>query len=114
MNKDRLIDLAEWCEAGCPERNGVVGFDMSDYEQSTSCGNVCCLAGAACYFYGASGGPGWIFPAAKALGLSFLQADELFIPDVEFPFAEITPAMAARTLRHLVETGEVRWEHLQD
>lgn len=44
MNKERLIEIAEWCENGCPERNGVVGLDMTDYEQETYCGTVCCIA----------------------------------------------------------------------
>lgn len=134
MNKDRLIDLAEWCEAGCPERGNVIGFDMNDAINVApgDCGAVCCLAGAATQFYGGKAGevlfdqaldrgsaqwqsrihsPNVRQTAMQVLGIDDDIAYRLFEP---CNFEKVTPAIAARTLRHLAATGEVRWEHLQD
>jgi hypothetical protein len=51
--------------------------------------------------------------AADLLGLSYQEAEDLFTPDVSLGgtlkcFSD--PAWAARTIRHLISTGEVDWE----
>jgi hypothetical protein len=68
MNIERLTTIAEWLEAGAPERDGVKHFDMSQgmmfvesvsqqeraditSEKIMACGTVCCIAGTACAFF---------------------------------------------------------------
>ena len=104
------------------------------------CGTTCCIAGAAIAFerpdYVAmnirSSAALWgddeegdevdvLDPARDLLGLTEDQADTLFIPwncdrsdqqeAVPAPWeSSISPAWAARTIRHLIATGEVDWK----
>jgi len=49
--------------------------------------------------------------ARLALGLTSDQADELFyVLDLPIPLREITKDQAVHVLRHLAQTGEVKWE----
>ena len=93
------------------------------------CGTVCCIAGAATQFFNdengeiageafeksaeswtGTGEADWLVVASEArylLGLERLQAKELFEPNVRW--TSITPEIAAKVIRHLMETGEVNW-----
>lgn len=113
---DRLKALAKWLEKGAPEHNGVSGFDMSDYaahitytvDNKVKCGSVCCIAGAACYFWGRvpEDHSDYAFHenGRRLLGLSKALAEELFLGSMS---AE--PEGAAKVVRHLVKTGAVDW-----
>lgn len=137
MNIERLDIIARWLEAG-GEANGIpLRFDMREiflggYDAETntskaSCGTACCIAGAALtkwgpgyYLCGDLGG-GW-GGATDLLDLTEHQADLLFAPsDYAVPceastnawpcdHKDIDAAWAARTIRHLIATGEVRWD----
>lgn len=121
MNKRRLVKLAEWLEAGAPEKKGVAGFDMSSYVEVRKCGTVCCLAGAAQCFFDPKHTvknlnkwwPDWDWSeAAELLGLDPTTADALFHPDQisdTMCWEHIKPKQAARVVRHLIETGKVDW-----
>jgi hypothetical protein len=118
MNVERLTELAEWLEAGAPIRNGVDGYDISDFSQPAECGTAFCLAGAVIQWHfpggleSAESSPGVLrlsAPAMEILGLSRDQANALFFP-VGLCGEEYTDtAYAARVLRHLIATGEVAW-----
>lgn len=56
MNRERLIELAEWLEAGAPHKDGVDKFDMEVGIAYSSCGTACCIAGAATQFFGGERG----------------------------------------------------------
>ncbi len=113
-----------------------VDFDAADPTPQNWCGTTCCIAGAAVAFefpdliYGKihiahearSDYPLSFWSDAKhLLGLSEREADALFVPwafyeehDEEelsmFFFADaITPEIAARTIRHMIATGEIDW-----
>ena len=134
MNIERLTELAEWLEAGAPEKAGVVEFDMSDFinvpleyaalerahDWVPSCGTACCIAGAAVQFEQARVGRepwtpgcmrgGAIMDKARGLlGLDELQAGELFVPGYPGAWRDIRPDYAARVIRKLIETGFVDW-----
>lgn len=117
MNVDKLTEIAEWLEAGAPERKGVTGFDMEQFVQDRGCGTACCIAGAAVQFerripYAnqheayCDGDPEDF--AVHILGLTSDQGDALFYGrGVEIE--DIDAAWAARCVRKLVVTGEVDW-----
>lgn len=133
MNIELLDRIATWLEADAPETEARgMTFNMrpqvlvepdADLDPDNWCGTACCIAGAAVTF----ADPGYIarriYPGAdeifvwdhavKLLGISHDQARWLFAPfdcDSDAPRAfEITPEMAAATIRHLIQTGEVRW-----
>jgi hypothetical protein len=100
----RLEYIAQWLEAGAPHRYGVVGFDMSDVENETNCGTVCCIAGAARMFFGKEN------VAADTIGLKFPHAQMMFIPPHWNVPSRYSPAWAARCIRHYQKTGIVDWE----
>lgn len=127
MNIDKLTEIAEWLEAGAPERKGVTRFDMTGYIEDASetpgCGTACCIAGAAVQFdRDEPFKNNWDFItgrdestanfdhyAGDILGLDHEQRGALFFGrgvDLD----EITPAWAARCIRHLIATGEVDWD----
>jgi len=113
MNVERLTEIAEWLEAGAPARNGVGGFDMSDFSQPAECGTAFCIAGAVLQwhypggFEAADEGVESLGTAAGAiLGLSYRQRTDLFFPSL---FDTTDTEHAARVVRHLIATGEVDW-----
>lgn len=123
MRKERLIAIADWLErTGGKDEN--VTFDMGVYlALDSKRGTVACIAGLACQMF---------FPfnledlepddfdgmavctdrvhtrAEGVLGLTEEQANKLFCWDIRW-VDPISAQSAARTIRRLVETGEVRW-----
>ena len=129
MHYLRLETLAAWLEAG-DEYDGPT-FDMSLGLRLSECGTRACLAGTAVQFFdpawratfanlpSAGGQIDWPQLKAKArnlLGLSPSQADRLFEPKHNshtFQGSEadnLEMAWAARTIRHLIATGEANWD----
>jgi hypothetical protein len=125
--KQALIDVALWLEAGAPHKGDVDGFDLSVgvAMRDPACGTVCCIAGALVQFnepvteklksqmeYDDDDHEynwGTVFRRGMAIAeLTEEQAEALFEPDV-WDRSEVTPAEAARVIRHFVETGEVDW-----
>lgn len=124
----RLVEVIQWLDRGAPHesRHGqdVRGFDM-DFGvmrvDEGGCGAVCCIAGAICQFnepfqlsdlYDESeadwrGSEGVMARASRLLGITGGTADELFRPSEDND--QITPAVAAKTLRHFLDTGNVVW-----
>ncbi|WEM34450.1 hypothetical protein [Xanthomonas phage X1] len=77
MNRERLIYIAEWLEAGAPHKGKVKGFDISVGVQALksdapSCGTTCCIAGAATQFFNDEDGE----LANAAFGFSEWQEDD--------------------------------------
>jgi len=110
----RLEYIARWLEDGAPHIGNVAGFDMTDLLQVTSCGTVCCIAGAANQFFNAKDA-GDAYEAMDLLGLSDSDSDDLFEPESywrgkDYSDNEYTPAWAARCIRKYQRTGIVDWE----
>jgi hypothetical protein len=126
MNIERLTEIAEWLEAGAPERNGVAAFNMVDFnitpdefkvitgkKPPVSCGSICCIAGTANVWWPDENNT-YMTSARKKLGLSFSQANTLFFAnegeeEEERVLSDISPAWAARCVRKLIATGCVDW-----
>jgi len=118
VNIDKLTEIAEWLEAGAPERKGVTGFDMETFLSDKGCGTACCIAGAVVQFdrkapyrtadeaIGAGIDPG--NDAAGILDIEEDMADELFYARGE-DLDRVDSAWAARCVRKLIETGRVDW-----
>lgn len=115
MNIDKLIEIAEWLEAGAPHYKGVDGFDMQHFIQTEpSCGTTCCIAGAAVQFSLEK-------PVEDALDLvshksevedmaaDILGIDSLVSGDLFYGEFDADPAWAARCIRNLIATGTVDW-----
>ena len=121
MHVERLTELAEWLEAGAPHKGNVDGFNMNVFEANDvpGCGTVCCIAGAANQFFGNDGSRENDSFHADDYAAARLDLDKQIAEDLFFVNAygesidrcDITPAWAARTIRHLIATGEVDWEH---
>jgi len=103
-----------------------------------SCNTACCIAGAAFYFFmpndevrkrltlGEENSEDWrtsiswrtLHGKARCLlALDWEQSTRLFTPHEYYPVElhEFTdPAWAARTIRHLIATGEVDWKLTDD
>lgn len=145
MNINRLTQLAEWLEGGAKHERFT--FDMTtgiafpvteefNPDKVTDCGVACCIAGAACQFFGdpttliqnewlrkgelhLAGDHfevDWKKLSTQAmflLGLTEAQATALFTPNETHRYRMLRefndPAWAARTIRRLIETGEVDW-----
>jgi hypothetical protein len=120
MNKERLTQVAEWLEAGAPERR----FNMNrllDTETTTDrtnwCGTECCIAGYVVTRFW----PEDVVMAEKdgsadtlageILDLEPEMADRLFYPrNTVEDWSAITPEQAALVVRNLLQHGEVDWE----
>jgi hypothetical protein len=124
MNIERLETIACWLEDGGDDYHPVIPFkfDMEVWGGG-HCGTPACIAGAAAAVWGPERPHrGTRDEAVIALGLSDQTAEELFeaierddndriIMDNGWPdLNEIDAAWAARTVRHLIATGEVRWD----
>ena len=136
MNKERLLEIAEWLESGAEPKCGVIEFDMSTFGSVLKrtpirrhiCGTAACIAGTAVMWeHGPSKGMKLIFDTSrtraehpgftegkKLLDLTHEQATKLFLAirrsGAHIYFAHIGPRWAARCIRKLVETGEVDWD----
>ena len=114
MNIERLESIAEWLESGAPHRGAVDGFSMARWQMETTCGTVCCIAGAANQFFGDPDANKLLDAgemAREVLGLSGSVAIELFTQCESIAdWSQISEAWAARTIRHLISTGDVDWE----
>jgi hypothetical protein len=138
MHTERLTTLAEWLEAGAKHERikfdmttGITlePVDDHDLKNVASCGTSCCIAGAAVQFFSPASLAGvtknldrdddleitWPWVAERAqflLDLGDDTADMLFQPADHFGGHLSNyddPAWAARTIRRLIETGEVDW-----
>ena len=134
MNKAKVLKLAKTL-AECEKlkkgitRKGIknpVGFNMAVYHGKTylempdhvnNCKTVACLAGWTLvmenrpFKKNINNMAALIHDeAAEILGLDEDQADELFTPNTEMRYEEITPKIAIKTLRNLAKTGEVVWD----
>lgn len=117
MYKERILALADHIEK-LPHIDDIEEarphFTMSRY--FNPCGSPSCIAGhAICMFSDKKFEDVYDYEfseAAEVLGLDWETADKLFTPsalDTGKHWPQITPKEAARTLRHLAETGEVKW-----
>lgn len=134
MNKQRLLELADWLGKGAKHEH--VRFNMSTFmtfklkdwyapiTKDNICGTVCCIAGCAVQFFAPENcadltnqelcRPNLVDYkgiAARVLGLGTEQAEALFFPDRQLisDYSQITPQWAAKVIRHMVETGHVDW-----
>jgi len=108
MNITNILKLADIIERQKHvETVSETGFNMSTYWHP--CGTPSCIAGFAASQGGYANMDGWTFRGGMAwLGLDETTAARLFSP-TELYLTDVTPAMAAWTLRNLAETGEVLW-----
>ena len=129
----RLTEVTEWLEAGAPHRKiegGVVdAFEMDvGVTIDTDCGTACCIAGAVCQFnqpFDLSDGLGeqqnevnWrgeegvMARALSLLGLN-RSGEGLRLAHRIFRANDhnehITAEVAARVMRHFLNTGELEW-----
>ena len=139
MKTELFAPVLAWLEAGAPHTPEGIGFNMCsfddedhyDFEQN-SCGTACCIAGAVQQFNRLPPtdlNSVWsdINALGEKLGMSlrqilglFFAADELTSEEWgDYPntgallkdadLNKVTPAMAAKTLRHFMEAGKVVW-----
>lgn len=118
MNRENILKVADAIEQhSIPD----LGFNMSDVvftyshghfdKSGHDCNTVACIAGwaKAASLGHKPGNDTRIDDVEIWLGIDDVQAAELFMPD-DWEYGGYTPAQAVRTLRHLAETGEVRWD----
>lgn len=123
MNKERLEIVAQWLEAGAPERN----FNMmmaieADENADNWCGSTCCIAGyVATHFNPDFDVMDDVFKEAQNfLGLETPVSDALFFPNtlgaaesgdyLGVYWMEITPFFAAQAVRNVMEHNDPKWE----
>lgn len=129
MNKQRILELADFIEHVEERTNCELHFNMAYYAAPSahSCGSVACIAGSAVFLYNRkhfdiSAGytelpldspniPQTHNEAMELLELSVAQAGELFTPYI--PLMRITKSEAVNTLRKLAETGVVDWSPVE-
>jgi len=123
MNKERLEEVAQWLEAGAPERTFNMNRLLNDEAGSPDnnwCGTECCIAGYVVTRY---------IPqdvnldsiekdARDLLGLDYHLSDALFYPKVlgsEDSFddwEDITHIQAAQAVRNVMEHNNPLWEEI--
>ena len=130
MNKERLEEVAQWLEAGAPERTFNMGRLLDDETGSPDnnwCGTECCIAGYVVTRY---------IPqnvnldqieedATELLGLEESVSDTLFYPKVlgsiesvggwdseTGGWENITPAQAAQAVRNVMKHNNPLWEEI--
>ena len=139
MKIELFQPVLAWLEAGAPHTPEGIGFNMGhfvepdegDFDLNT-CGTACCIAGAVQQFNklpptDLNSVRADINALGKKLGMSLQQILGLFFAADTLQRGEwgdypntgallngedlnkVTPAMAAKTLRHFMETGEVVW-----
>lgn len=109
LNKKYIRQVADEIEA-MPHaridgfRPSKSGFNMSRWhDRSLDCGTVCCIGGHICP-------AGEYEDVAGKLGISKEAANNLCYPYVlGDDWSSIQPAVAARVLRNLADTGKVDW-----
>lgn len=125
MNAQRLLELADDLEKMehyahsessfdfyDEPANDIMMFNLTSLVDFRDCGTVACIAGHAVLKWR----PGWHYgpimgPAAEILELDEWTAKHLFTPNnTPNGYEAIDSQQAARTLRHLAATGEVRWD----
>ena len=120
MRIERILELADhiegltthrdYCDMDRHHRAESKVLDMGSWLM-TACGTVACIGGWTIHLWGKKDADQGESDAGRLLGLERSRYIPLFYPDVgDRPWASITPAEAAATLRHLAKTGEVRWE----
>ncbi len=121
MNVENILRVADAIEQhSIPDLGFNMGSFVSDSRQDRShfdCGTTACIAGWACAVVGGYhlniNDQEWIEEQAREiLDLSFLEADDLFIPTNHHAMVDdrILPDQAVRTLRRLAKTGVVDWD----
>jgi len=126
MNKERLEEVAQWLEAGAPERKFNMGTLLDNFERKVVdnnwCGTECCIAGYVVTRY---------IPqdvnfdmieedATKLLGLKESVSDALFYPkalssDIDviiMNWEDITPIQAAQAVRNVMKHNNPLWEEI--
>jgi len=131
MNKERLEEVAQWLEAGAPERTfnmgRLLGPSDANIAEKNWCGTECCIAGYVVTRY---------IPqdvdldkieedATELLGLKEPVSDALFYPKVlgsEGNFdnylsimscwENITPIQAAQAVRNVMKHNNPLWEDI--
>lgn len=111
--------VLRWLDAGAPHKGDVDGFDMRDFKRQRDRGTTCCIAGAMVEFSPTlkkhfTGDLSYPYIASIAAGMEHEDPNILFYglngcgedEDLE----SITPAWAARCIRHYIETGTVDWD----
>lgn len=139
LNLIALETVAVWLEAGAPhgptfDMSPIIEVPPeanANAKAGNWCGTSCCIAGAAMLFMKPEviiarlqgSDPAYDVDiavwheASQLLGLNPDEAGILFAPwnqeECDYrPYAEdITPERAAKTIRHLMATGEVSWTH---
>ena len=137
MNTERILRLANFIESLPDERldmcfwakdeDGDENLEQSPATVLHNCGTAACIGGwtealfnpGRSTFLGTQGlwdeSPAAVVPTDSAgdlLGLTVAQAHDLFMPPMTEPrlsWSDITPTIAADTLRRLAETGRVEW-----
>ena len=110
MNKANVLKLAEHIECLDPEE-----YDQTQWRH-WPCHTPACIAGHAVWLAGKwhrmedEEFPEVMSCARRWLGLEIPEAEELFDENPMEWGDTPTPQEAAATLRHLAETGEVRWQ----
>lgn len=105
MNREALEQLADFI-ADTPHT-----FDMRNFIIRSPCGTTACIAGHAALLFEIEYSEDWPEEIADYLGLNRTQCTELFFPeDEEKRFLRVDQFHAARVIRKLIATGEVKWK----
>lgn len=123
MNKERLEEVAQWLEAGAPERkfnmNRLLDTSMSSADKNW-CGTECCIAGYVVTRYKPFSWDRFAIEheARTLLGLDYDVSDALFYPKIlgtdeqVGDWDDITPADAAQAVRNVMEHNNPLWEEI--
>ena len=127
MNKHDLLILADHLELNIPSRL----FNMDSWgndpyepiEDHKDCGTPACIGGHARILFNIipNEEDGLVVALANYFDLSLSVGHGLFLSYREscrgvtpFGYRDISPAEAAKIIRHLVATGEVKWSLLKE
>jgi len=110
IKRQNILKLAKALETSALKKRDI-GFNMAVVKyrgmhdfSGNRCGTVCCIAGWTQEIFGTDDAEG-------ALGISSLQADQLFMPPRYCSNPEqYTLARSVAVLRNLAKTGDVAWE----
>lgn len=111
MNKRRLGILARWLEAGAPHKGGVDKFNMNNWKVVSKRETTCCIGGAVQTWWGMHCPIERYEAVGKILDIGACAAGKLCRPETLTNWHKISPQWAARTVRHLMATGNVDWEY---